>query len=467
MHRRVAEAIEAECCGKSDENAALLAHHWAAAGETLRAIQWSHRAAKWAATRDQAEAYRHWQSIRDLLSDCPECNESLGLGIEARIAMLETGWRLAAAPEEQRRLFEEARALAERSGDRAMLARVLAAFSMGESFSGHVGEALELLEEASRLAAESDDPALKLQLAARLAYSRLITGNVAAAAEEMTRAIELVEALPEEALTQAPFDPRVWLYGMRALPTAYLGDLQKAQEYLARGFDVARRRKDAASLATMYGIAVTLARFRGDVSAALENAGEQLRIAEQLGSPTLICGASDSMGVAEAMSGRWRKAIGHCRRAVETARANATRLQGEGIMLADLATAYLGAGDLARAMEVAREAVEVCLRRHTRMFECRARLVLARALLRSGAGHDRVERALAEAKAIAASTGARLYEPFVCEELAELERVQGHTERAGEYLREALALFERIGADGHARRLREALASGERVPASA
>ncbi len=467
VHRQVAEAIEAECCGKSDENAALLAHHWAAAGETLRAIQWSHRAAKWASTRDQAEAYRHWQSILELLGDCPECNESLGLGIEARVAMLETGWRLAAPREEQQRLFEEARALAERSGDRAMTARVLAAFSMGESFSGHVGEALDLLEEASRLATESDDPALKLQLAARLSYARLVTGNVAEAAERMSRAIELAEALPEEALARAPFDPRVWLYGMRALPAAYLGDLGEARRYLERGFEVARDRDDVASLVTMHGIAVTLARFRGDPADAMDHAREQLRLAEGRGSPTLVCGAADSMGMAEAMSGRWQQALLHCRRAVETARANATLLQSEGIMLSNLAAVHLGGGDPSRAAELAREAVEICRQRHTRMFECRARIVLARALLRSGAEHDAVADLLAETEAIVASTGARLYEPFLCEEWAELERARGNMEESVEQMKRALRLFEEVGAEGHASRFREALETGEAVRATA
>ena len=49
-HAAAARAIEALVPDKLDESAALLAHHWEAAGDALRAARWHRRAAEWVVT---------------------------------------------------------------------------------------------------------------------------------------------------------------------------------------------------------------------------------------------------------------------------------------------------------------------------------------------------------------------------------------------------------------------------------
>ena len=72
-------ALEQAKADQLDENAALLAHHWAEAGEPVAAARWYARAAKWVGTNDVVAAYAHWSQARELLRDAPESPESTGL----------------------------------------------------------------------------------------------------------------------------------------------------------------------------------------------------------------------------------------------------------------------------------------------------------------------------------------------------------------------------------------------------
>jgi adenylate cyclase len=75
IHASVAQVIEELYPDKLDEQAALLAYHWEAAGEPVHAARWNGRAAGWAGKTDPAEALRHWQKARSLLEAMPEGEE--------------------------------------------------------------------------------------------------------------------------------------------------------------------------------------------------------------------------------------------------------------------------------------------------------------------------------------------------------------------------------------------------------
>src|SRR5262249_39681337 len=66
-HATVARALETVHVQRLDEHAAVLAHHWEAAGEALEAARWHHRAAQWIGSKDRREAARHWKTVGALL----------------------------------------------------------------------------------------------------------------------------------------------------------------------------------------------------------------------------------------------------------------------------------------------------------------------------------------------------------------------------------------------------------------
>jgi class 3 adenylate cyclase/tetratricopeptide (TPR) repeat protein len=464
IHRHVAVALENDCCGKSDDNAALLAHHWDGAGEILPAVQWSRRAAQWAATRDLGEAQRHWEKVRELLARCEECPESRSVAIAAREALIEIGWKRGASLERATELYEEGRALAEQTDDKASLSRMISAYAMAELFGGETERGLAHLKEAADVAAQTEDTALHMLLHSRLAYMHLLAGRISDSLCYIGAAIEIVKT--EGHAGPGPIVPSsdaVWLEGFRTLPTMYSGDLATAGEDLERIMRLVDPDSDPGSLCTLHGFSVTLAWFRGDVEAGLRHSREQLRIAERLTTPSLMASAWDSASVASSLAGRYEEAVALADRAVNVARTSGTLLQSESVFVANLAAACLGNGEQERAVELGREAVALARRRRTPLFEIRSLLVLARAILAplthgefsgdtTGAAEE-VATVLAAAMEIVERTGARGYEPFLREELARLALLRGDAVTAGRELDEARRIFDSFGATSHADRL--------------
>jgi tetratricopeptide (TPR) repeat protein len=208
---------------------------------------------------------------------------------------------------------------------------------------------------------------------------------------------------------------------------------------------------------------VTLAWFTGDVEAGLQHARQQVALAEQLGTPSLISGAYDSMGVANTLAGRWVEAVSCAERALQTARTSGTLLQSEAVFASNLAAAYLGKGEVALARKSAQEAVDIARRRGTPLFECRSRLVLARALLAGEPDVARASEVLDEAMAIVERTGARGYEPFLRVERARIAELAGDEIGCAREIAAAEKMFLHMGADAHVARLRNA---GEHAAAS-
>ena len=121
-HAAVAGAIEAEQADRLDESAALLAHHYEAAGEIMVAARWHRRAADWAGLKDIMSALHHWQKVRELVRLGGNTAESTPLTVVACSQALAYGWRLGVSASHWAELFEEGCAASERAGDLAALA---------------------------------------------------------------------------------------------------------------------------------------------------------------------------------------------------------------------------------------------------------------------------------------------------------------------------------------------------------
>jgi class 3 adenylate cyclase/tetratricopeptide (TPR) repeat protein len=451
VHRRVAEELEQSCtCGEGrDETAGLLAHHWEGAGDILRAVAWRRKAAEWAAGRDLREAERHWISVCDLLSRCGECEESGKVGMAAREALIEIGWKLGRPLERALQLYEEGTALAQRLGDAAAEARLTAAYAMAELFAGQVEQGLQRLEAAAKTAGAAADHTLSIRLEGRIAYMYILSGRIHEALAMMDRVL----AEHQNGARLAAGTPE-WFGAFRALPLAYMGRLDEAMSTLEEVFPRVRASSDPAGLGTMCGLAATIAWFRGDAAATMNYAQEQVRIAERLQTPTLLAGAYDSLGVAYLLGERYHDALELAERALRIARDSGTLLQSEAVFVANLAAAHVGVGDLDRGIARAREAVAVAHDRHTPLFECRALLFCVRALLAGGPQHlAEASDMLDAAFAIVARTGARGYEPFLRVEAARLARLRGDATSVANELAEASRQFRSMGADGHAERI--------------
>jgi adenylate cyclase len=359
-------------------------------------------------------------------------------------------WRLGLPNEEAHRVHAWGEAWAARSKHIEARARIRAVYGAWHVFNGEIERALQLYDEAVAMLGPDSDPRLRMQLASRRAYACLLAGKLRTALKLTQEVIaSMGEDLPR---SDVPFGDWLFMTGFSGLVLTYLGRVPEAGRILQRCLDLAIEAGEVGGSNVLRGFGVTHAWFTGDGVTAWQHARAQLEFAERIASPALRAGAYDSLGVAQLLRGEWEEAVRSLETALSIARETGTFLQAEALVLANMADAYRGCGDLDRAISVAREAVEIARTRRTRMHECRASLFLGRALLTRARPDDLVEaeRALDDALAIVKKTEARAYEPFVRAERAALAAARADDVWCRREIAHAAALFRDIGAEERA-----------------
>jgi class 3 adenylate cyclase/tetratricopeptide (TPR) repeat protein len=453
-HGRVARAIAELHADKLDERAALLAHHFEAAGEKLEAATWSRRAARWVRSSNLAEALAHWRRAVKLLEGLPEWAETVPLALEARAAVLYYGWILGIAADEARELFDEGRALATRSGDARSLAILTAHFAAINAAHGDIGEYVRLSWEAVHIAEQTGDGALRAAMRTPLVRSHLLAGRLR---EALAIADQALSEMPEDPGfgTLLGYSPYLNLLELRANLLAYAGRWPEAASGFERAIVVAREHGHqvlAASACSDYG---WWAAVFGDSAKALTYARRGLATAEQVGSQMTRVYAYDALGIAELSAERWTEAVAALEEARRIAREVRTSEETGVLTLAHLAEAHLGRGDRARARELAEASMSEANRCHVRASECYARLAYVRVLLAVDPLAERAAAAsaLERALALVEETGARCYEPLIRAERARVARLSGDEAACRQEVRLARSLFFEMGAEALAERL--------------
>jgi predicted ATPase/class 3 adenylate cyclase len=429
-HAGVARALLAIHGSAAPAQAALLAHHFEEAGESLEAARWHEQAGRRVARHDPADGVRHCQRVAPLLAALPESRETLMLGLTSRIALLEIG-RIAGIEErESQDLFEEARAVAERLEDPGGHAFLLTSYGRLCGLAGDVAQYLACAERAAELAEGSDDAALAFEMHVVLAHAQLAVGRLGPARAIAERALAERAGDPglREALgrSTAPALCRIWW----ALASAYLGKLAEAQA----GLEALLADDKEGGLETLYGthgFLCEVMRLRGDLPGALAHGRRAVELAEERGSPFSRVEAAAFLGAAALAAGDVATATSALEAALGLARQRRTALWYEPRILATLADARRAAGDRSRARALlaeARESVEQG--RGWRLSACDVELARVR-LLASEPVPDpiAVERALESLDALAAKLGADPYRRMAALERARLARTVSVTPR--------------------------------------
>jgi class 3 adenylate cyclase len=161
LHRRLAAAIETR--GTPDSDAALIAEHLEAAGDSHAAYGWHMRAATWATNRDITAARLSWeraQTIADALSAEDPNRAAMRIAPRAMLCGIAVRVHLNVAGDR----FEELRELCAAVGDKASLAIAMAGLVMDHAFRDRMREASQLASEAMALLESIDDPTLMVGL---------------------------------------------------------------------------------------------------------------------------------------------------------------------------------------------------------------------------------------------------------------------------------------------------------------
>jgi class 3 adenylate cyclase/tetratricopeptide (TPR) repeat protein len=454
-HRSVASAILDAAGESSDEQAAVLAHHFDAAGDPLEAARWHERAARRVVRDDLAEALRHWRRVRELAAG--ESPELTRLRLVACLNLLDLLWRLGDPEGIADEIFEEGTALAERSGDRRRLALLHLNYGAVLGIArGQEGPRRRYAHEALRLLRESGDARSEPGVLAQLTVVQMALGRFA---DAIALADEVL-AHPEEHDFRASRwqNPRSVARVSRARSLAYLGRPGEGRREILEAIET-RMQGDHENLPIAFGSASEVAWLLGDAASATSYARLAIEFSEKVGLSGYRAAALVRLGAAHGLGREWPEAIDVCEQALGVARER--RLASEAEALAHLALARLGSGDVGRAREAALEAVALAAERGQTLVESQARIALARALRESDGPSAcvAIEAELDRAAALIEEMGARVLVPRVLEERARLAHLLGDEPGFERGLRAAQRLFAELDATGHAERLAQELAT--------
>ncbi len=458
VHAAVARAIEGADSTKLDERAALVAHHWEAAGEALVAATWHQRAAEWVGLQDRAETLRHWQKVRTLVTPFPESPETRALGVMACDAMLLHGLFAAQTDEEAAALFAEGMELATRLDGAAPRIRLLLRLGVRYGLTGAIDEAKTPLAEAWRLADETDDPILQFLVRFSSTGWLISSGRFA-------EALPLIDELemrcgrdPEFGATFTRFSPYGYLLAQRAGALVEQGRPLEALRESGNALEIARARRDPEMILFPSLMAVAACDILDDAPGAMGYVREGA-VAVESGGEGVRQMFLVSLGRAHLLAREWREAATALEQALALTRERRTGITIEGMILWCLAEALLGAGDLGGARERAEEAVTASRRRGTRVIEVAALLARARVAIAAGNATSAAERDLVDAMARVDETGANRYRPLIHVERARLARLRGDEPARERELREACRLFAEMGATARSARIESELGS--------
>ncbi|MGH7287454.1 MAG: ATP-binding protein, partial [Myxococcota bacterium] len=462
LHVAVARAIEALAPERADENAALIAYHWEAAGEILDAARWHRRAALRAQSRDASAAQRHWASVRELSARLPASEEVDALGLEARVQLLRLGLLLGTSIEEARALLEEGRALAAQSGDPRSLVLLLDAYAAISAGENDIDAYLAHAEEAVRLADECGDLALQVAVRPTLVRALLWLGRIREAF-----------ALVEETLLRVGDDsslgrgaahlggsPRVALHHEKALLLAQLGRGSEARQWFESANELSGAEGDPLHLALRKQDYAMFAASRGESELSLRCAREALEAAERSGAGYARVLAYQALGAAHLFAGDLDAGLAALAEARAIAKGARVGLEYEAQIshYFSLAHARRREPDLARGF--AEQSLASARRIRSPLIEINACFLLGSLLSGSSAAADRErgEQLLAEAETLAERNGIEAVRPVFVLERARHAGRRGDTEERRRLLLEAQRLYVAMGATARAEEVARRLA---------
>src|SRR5271163_463603 len=196
LHRRLATAIAQRHPDSLEENAALIAEHFEAAGDLRAAFGWHMRAGAWAQSRDIRAARTSWERARTVADGLPtEDPGRASMRIAPRTLLCMNTVRVAGTIADTG--FDELRDLCSAAGDTMSLAIGMAGLMAALVFHNRYRESARVASDCTRLLESIADPALKV-VAPILTASQSMwqAGQAAESLRLAQRVIDLAEGDP-------------------------------------------------------------------------------------------------------------------------------------------------------------------------------------------------------------------------------------------------------------------------------
>ncbi len=463
LHARAARAFEESLAEKLDENAALLAHHFEEAEEDRSALLYHDRAAHWVNQGDPVAAIRHWLRVSELAKRLPADPEIERVQLAATTSALTLGaWRMGLSKEEVDDLFAAGRRLAVKLDDRGKLANLI----IGQGSRAAVaGKDVRAYYQKAHEALALDDPGFcvedRLNIFIAVGYSSFIHGLVDESGAAIARVQEITGGDPRMGFERVGYSAYPWALQMGGQAKQLCGEHDLGWEMLAQSVQVSREHDLQESLGWALGVTSHMHRMSGysptslpDIVSATSEAKE---IAERIASPFSMVVAEQNLCLAHAEAGHYEDAIRLAQSAAALTDRFHTAYEWEHEIYIASAAARLKLGDVDQSLRDSRRAIAICEALPNHVGEIDSRYCAAQALIAMGdeASLQEVGKILERSFELVEVSGAHTFAPLLLEIRAMLSDSLGDSTARDQDLADALSLFERYGARGHAARLRD------------
>ena len=407
VHHAVAVAMEDYHRTHGDEFAALIAHHYAAAGDWLKAAQHEARAANWVASTNVVQATKHWRRVRELLKDQPLTKEVARLRSLSGARMVYLGWREGLRQEEIQQIVEESSALADQT-DVNLVQLLLFAQGRGlQSNGGASDEYMRCVKKALALGTRSTRPGraalLNIALSQACAWSGLLREGIAANDAGLAGLAEIDDADREF----VGVDMEQWVYGIRVRLMNRLGRFNEALELLDDISDRAAASSDAVMKQIAHHVYIDLAWCAGRMDLIADRSLQVLQIAQDSTSAYAQVFAHNSAGLAASVLGDFSSAKASFQEALKRLKESRAAVEFEPELLASLAECCLEEDACDSAINYAESGINAATQQSNRIAECRSLIVLSTALMQRNE-LERIPMLLERAKDLIVETGASI-----------------------------------------------------------
>ena len=453
IHAAVAQAIERRDPDRLDENAALIAHHYEAAGKSIDAARWHVRAAEWLIRTDAPAALRHWKAVRSLADEAPDERGSAGLRLQACAQILGIGWRVHLPEAEAENVFEEGRRLAQELGDLPRLAHleatygaILFAFLRIEDAANHLRRARSYVERPGH-------EELRAALSSIWIRLELWRGNHQEARRICEATLSCTGGDPHFGAGILGISPKITASHELAIALEQAGSLKEAcqrYEATAREAEEEGFSENLAWVLADYSVSLS---FR-DPEAAIAAGRRAIETANRVGSGDAKIMAMTELGWIYATWSRWPEAAEVLRAASALVPTSGMGRCFELWIIPTLTWAVAELDGAEQGLEDARRAYALARTQGLGWVEILGGLSLARGLLALGSQHhDEADRTISALEPKVATLECHFLTPLVVEARARSELQRGKPDACAESLRVAHRLFAELGATAHAKRV--------------
>ena len=451
-HAAVATAIEQIEAKKLDENAALIAYHWEAAGNPDEAIKWHQRAAEWLGASDPPGTFRHWQLVHELLADMPRTDANIALNSLACAQCLTAGWRGGASEHEAEAYFKEGRADAATAGDQQLLCLINAGYSAFRGIGlGYADDYCKYAKEAARIAESTGNPELIYGVGIFHVFGHVFGGHFGEALKVARAMLELEGSDTAYGANFGNQSPLITYHYGVAISSYLLGDVETARRHylilnqlaVASGWYEMRIMSDAFCAHFFADI--------GDAENAMRHARMAMEIAASNGTTAFQILSHFALGASQLAAGEASAAIETLTDTLSMSDQKNTLGYMKSCIFGRLAEALFHHGKLEVSAAISDQGVTYCTERELR-WDLRPWLMQARCAIALG-DESGSRELLVQCEGLISDINGVAFQPILHEARAEYAAAFASEWSAEEELRSAQREYESLDADAHVRRI--------------